>query len=170
MTAAFVSAKLSVYSLLNIVNCWALGLFGCFLNMFSLWTLLDIKLQPMMCCLELETFGGILRRPDVSIVPWKSGAILWLCQENSFKTYCKAGGGGGMQSGDNCCPFLRLSFLICINIHPNPAPVGNYYAFALNRSKLLNQPYGVNPCLSGSTESIFHSPDAHTKLSAFTAS
>lgn len=168
MTAAFVRAKLSVYSLLNIVSCWALGLFGCFLNMFSLWTPLDVKLQPMICCLELETFGGILQGPDVSKVPWKSGASHCLCQENCFKAYCKAEVGDVIQG--NFCPFLCLSFLICINIHPNPTPVGNYYAFVLNRSKLPNQPYGVNPCLSGTAESIFHSPDAHTKLSAFTAS
>lgn len=84
-------AMLSVCSLLNIVSCWALGLFGCFLNMFSLWTLLDIKLQPLICRLEMETFGGILQRPDISKVPWKSGANCWLCQENSFKNQCQVG-------------------------------------------------------------------------------
>lgn len=168
MAAAFVSAKLSVYSLLNIVSCWALGLFGCFLNMFSLWTPLDAKLQPMICCLELETFGGILQGLDVSKVPWKSGASHCLCQENSFKAYCKAEAGDVIRGQSLSISLFVI--LICINIHPNPTPVGNYYAFVLNRSELLNQPYGVNPCLSGSAESIFHSPDAHTKLSAFTAS
>lgn len=44
-----------------------LGLFGCFLNPFSLQILLDIGLQPIICHLDLGTVSGILLRPDISI-------------------------------------------------------------------------------------------------------
>jgi len=96
MTAEFVGATLGDYRLLNIVSCWALGLIGCFLNMPSLWTLLDIKLQLMICYLELETFGGILWRPDPSQVPWKSGANHWLCQETALKSGVSFGEGSNL--------------------------------------------------------------------------
>lgn len=151
--------------------CWAqlpqspCGLPGCFLSTFSLRATLDITLQPTVLHFDPGTVGGILLWPDTNTTEARYKPLALPSKQLQKLAWGLEGCNlGTITVHSPICHFWSLLILILTS------PGGNYRAFALNRSKLLNQPYGVNPCLSGSTEYIFHSPDAHTKLSAFTDS
>lgn len=88
-----------------------LGLFGCFWNSFGHRTAANhLPLGPGNSRWDFTDTCHKYHRNQVQNIGF--------AKKTALKASMRF---GGMQLGDNLCPFLCLSFLIFINIHSNPA-------------------------------------------------